>query len=83
MEIATTEKATKAEKYVDLFVPKGYVNEEETLFISVNEKNYLLPRGKTSRVPLCVKEEYDRAMRAQQKLDEKSSALLEKAKQPI
>ena len=74
----TTEKG-----YVDLFVPKGYANDEPNLFISVNGKNFLLPRGKTSKVPPEVKEEYDRAMRAQEALDAKSEALLEKAKQPI
>jgi hypothetical protein len=77
--MATTNK----EGYVDLFIPKGYANDEPNFFISVNGKNYLLPRGKTSKVPLCVKEEYDRAMRAQEALDAKSEALLEKAKQPI
>lgn len=77
--MATTNK----EEYVDLFIPKGYANDEPNFFISVNGKNFLLPKGKTSKVPLCVKEEYERAMRAQQALDEKSEALLEKAKQPV
>ena len=78
--MATT---TNKEEYVDLFIPKGYANDEPNFFISVNGKNYLLPRGKTSKVPPEVKEEYDRAMRAQEALDAKSEALLEKAKQPI
>ena len=71
------------EGYVDLFIPKGYANDEPNFFISVNGKNFLLPKGKTSKVPTYVKEEYDRAMRAQEALDAKSEALLEKAKQPI
>ena len=71
------------EGYVDLFVPKGYANDEPNFFISVNGKNYLLPKGKTSKVPPCVKYEYERAMRAQEALDAKSEELLEKAKQPI
>jgi hypothetical protein len=79
-----TEKATEAQKgYVDLFIPKGYANDEPNFFISVNGKNFLLPKGKTSKVPPYVKEEYDRAMRAQEALDRKSEALLEKAKQPV
>ena len=78
--MATT---TNKEEYVDLFIPKGYANDEPNFFISVNGKNYLLPKGKTSKVPACVKEEYDRAMRAQEALDAKTEALLEKAKQPI
>ena len=77
--MATTNK----EGYVDLFIPKGYANDEPNFFISVNGKNFLLPKGKTSKVPVYVKEEYDRAMRAQEALDAKSEALLEKAKKPI
>ena len=71
------------EGYVNLTVPKGYANDEPNFFISVNGKNFLLPKGKTSKVPPYIKEEYDRAMRAQEALDAKSEALLEKAKQPI
>lgn len=83
--MATTEntRAIKKEEKVDLFIPKGYANDEPNFFISVNGKNFILPKGKTSKVPQYVKEEYDRAMRAQEALDAKSEALLEKAKQPI
>lgn len=82
--MATTEtKVEMTDDKVDLFVHKGYVGEEENILISVQGKNWLLPRGKTSRVPLCVKYEYERSLRAQQKLDETVNALLEKAKQPI
>ena len=80
-ETTTTKKAK--EEYVDLFIPKGYANDDPNFFISVNGYNYLLPKGKTSKVPPCVKEEYDRAMRAQEALDAVSEELLEKAKQPI
>lgn len=74
---------TNKENYVDLFIPKGYANDEPNFFISVNGKNFILPKGKTSKVPDYVKEEYDRAMRAQEALDKKSEALLEKANKPI
>jgi hypothetical protein len=77
--MATTNK----EGYVDLFIPKGYANDEPNYFISINGKNFILPKGKTSKVPQYVKDEYDRAMRAQEALDAKSEALLEKAKQPV
>ena len=77
--MATTNK----EGYVDLFIPKGYANDEPNYFISINGKNFILPKGKTSKVPQYVKDEYDRAMRAQEALDQKSEALLEKAKQPV
>ena len=79
--MATT--TTNKEEYVDLFIPKGYANDDPNFFISVNGKNFILPKGKTSKVPPYVKEEYDRSMRAQEALDEKTEALLEKAKQPI
>jgi hypothetical protein len=77
--------ATTANKsdYVDLFVPKGYANDDPNLFISINGKNYILPKGKTSKVPPCVKAEYDRSMKAQEIQDENNEKLLEKAKQPI
>ena len=55
----------KTAKRVKLFVPRGASNEEQNLFISVNGKNYLLPRGKESSVPAEVAAEYNRAMRAQ------------------
>ena len=71
------------ENYVTLYVPKGYVSDDPNVFISINGKNFILPKGKTSKVPQYVKDEYDRAMRAQEALDAKSEALLEKAKQPI
>ena len=77
--MATTNK----EGYVDLHIPKGYANDEPNYFISINGKNFILPKGKTSKVPQYVKDEYDRAMRAQEALDAKSEALLEKAKQPV
>lgn len=82
--MATAEKTTATEeKYVDLFIPKGYANEEPNLLISINCKNFVLPRGKTSKVPTYVKEEFDRAMRAQEIFDKNSESLLEKAQKPI
>ena len=70
------------ENYVDLTVPKGYINDDPNVFISLNGKNYLLPKGKTSRVPLAVKTEYERSVRAQEALDTRSARLLEKPAKP-
>ena len=70
------------EGYVNLTVPKGYANDDPNLFISINGKNFILPKGKTSRVPAYVKEEYDRSQRAQEALDATSAKLLEKATKP-
>jgi hypothetical protein len=71
------------EAYVELYVPKGYASDDPNVFISLNGKNYLLPKGKTSFVPPAVKAEYERAQRAQEALDTKSAALLEKAARPL
>ena len=83
--MASKENVTKTsnEDKVELFVPRGYANDEPNLMIGVNGVNYLLPKGKTSRVPCAVKAEYERAVRAQEALDAKSASLLEKAAKPF
>ena len=64
------------EERVDLFVEKGYANDEPNLLIAVNGVNYLLPKGKTSNVPKFVAEEYYRSRKAQQALDEQVDKML-------
>lgn len=71
--------ATK-EQRVDLFIPRGYVNDEPNLFISVNGVGYLLPKGKTSKVPQFVKDEYDRCERARAIMDEHIDQMVEASK---
>lgn len=77
----TTEKKTKAtttaEKRVEIHVPKGYANDEPNLLISVNGVNYLLPRGKTSKVPEFIAEEFYRSQKAQEALDKRVDEMLE------
>jgi len=63
---------------VEVFVPKGYVNEEPNLFVSVGGVNYLLPRGRTSLVPPAVAYELERSRKAQEALDRKIGQLLER-----
>lgn len=70
----------KKDERVELFIPKGYANDEPNHFIAVNGVTYLLPKGKTSKVPPFVKEEYERAQKAQQKMDEHIDQMLEAAK---
>ena len=78
--MASTETAATAkEKYVDLFVQKGQANDDPNVFISIN---FVLPKGKTTKVPVYVKEEYERSLRAQEAFDETSAKLLEKATKP-
>lgn len=71
----------KAER-VELFIPRGNASDEPNLFISVNGKSYLLPKGKKSMVPVEVKAEYERALRAQERYDATVEELLAKAKEP-
>lgn len=80
--MATTTKNNE-EGYVSLFVPKGLANDEPNEYISVFGKNYVLPKGKTTKVPPCVKYEYERSQRAQEALDAKSEELIEKTKHPV
>lgn len=81
----TENKAPKAtetvtDNRVEIFVPKGYANDEPNLFISVNGVNYLLPKGKKSLVPAFVAEEFHRSQRAQERLDDTVDKMLEASK---
>lgn len=75
--------ATNNEKRVELYIPKGAANDDPNQFISVNGVGYLLPKGKKSMVPLHVKEEYERSVAAQSKMDEHVDELLEAANKPL
>ena len=68
------------EDRVEVFVERGYANDEPNLFISVNGVNYLLPKGKKSLVPAHVAKEYYRSKRAVEKQDEKMEQMLEASK---
>lgn len=73
---AKAETVAPVEERVDLFVPKGYANDEPNMMISVNGVNYLLPRGKTSKVPKHIAEEFYRAQKAQEYLDKHVDKML-------
>lgn len=75
-----TEKTTTAPEKVDLFVPKGYANDEPNLLIAVNGVNYILPKGKTSKVPKFVADEFYRSQKAQEALDKRMDEMLEASK---
>ena len=72
LQQATAKKDEPAaeEERVEVFIPKGYANDEPNLFIAVNGVSYLLPKGKKSLVPKHVAEEYYRSVKAQQIQDE-------------
>lgn len=75
-EVKTEDVKTEEIKTEEIFVPKGYVNEEPNLLISINGKNWVLPRGKTSTVPYYVAEEFRRSQRAQAIMDEHIDSML-------
>lgn len=77
--MATTEKKTPAvetvpaedvELRVEVFIPKGYANDEPNLFVGVNGKSFLLPKGKKSVVPKYIADEIERSRKAEETLDE-------------
>jgi hypothetical protein len=78
--MATNETKTPKENRVEVFVPKGYANDDPNFPIGINGVNYLLPRGKKSMVPDFVAEEFYRSQRAQDKLDETMEQMLEASK---
>ena len=73
-------KVKAVEDRVDVYIPRGNANEEPNFFVSVNGVNYLLPKGKTSKVPAHIKEEIERAQRAQERLDATIDKMLEASK---
>ena len=71
---------TTKDNRVEVFVPKGYANDDPNLFVSVNGVNYLLPKGKKSLVPAHVAAEIERSKRAAEIQDEKMEQMLEASK---
>lgn len=73
--------ADRKEEWVEIFIEKGSEMDEPNLMVSVNGKNYLLPKGENSKVPPEVAYEIRRSRNAQRRLDKTKSELLEKAAQ--
>lgn len=74
-----SETTNTTKKLEEVFIPKGNAQDEPNLFVSVNGKNYLLPKGKTSKVPPDVAYEIKRSQRAQERYDETVDKLKEQA----
>ena len=72
--------ANKKEDLVEVTIPRAYVNEDPNFFVGVNGVNYLLPKGKSSKVPKAVAEEFYRSQKAQETRDSNSDKLLEASK---
>lgn len=75
-----TVEEPKVEEKVELFIPRGAANDDPNFFISVNGVNYILPRGKKSMVPPHIKAEYERSVKAQERMDENIDKMLEASK---
>lgn len=72
----------KKDDFAEIFIERAGANEEPNLMVGINGVNYLLPKGKTSRVPRAVYEEILRSRRAQAAADEAIDGLKEAANQP-
>jgi anionic cell wall polymer biosynthesis LytR-Cps2A-Psr (LCP) family protein len=73
----------KEKELVALSIPRDSSSNDPNLFISVNGKNYILPKGKTSMVPPHIAAEYHRAERAKNVTAEHIEEMLEATKQPV
>lgn len=79
--MATTKTdAIDNDKRVEVFIPKGAANDDPNLFVSVNGVNYLLPKGKKSKVPPEIAAEIERSQKAQEEMDNHIDEMLEAAK---
>lgn len=79
--MAEETKTTKTkDTRVEVFIPRGAANDDPNYFVGVNGKIYLLPRGKTSKVPPEVAAEIERSNKAQETLDSRKDEMVSKAK---
>ena len=62
--IAQTEAANKAaEELVDYYVDLGSLRSNKNIEVSINGKQYIIPRGKPVRIPRKVKEVVENALK--------------------
>lgn len=78
--MATTNATKTTEELEEISIPKGYANDEPNLLVGVNGVNYLLPKGKKSKVPKHVADEIRRSWRAQEDMDQHIDEMLEASK---
>lgn len=77
---ATKTDAIENDNRVEVFIPKGAANDDPNFFVSVNGVNYLLPKGKKSKVPPEIAAEIERSQKAQEEMDDHIDEMLEAAK---
>lgn len=74
------EAKKQSEELIEIFVERAQGKEDPNLFVGINGSNYLLPRGKTSKVPKDVYDEIMRGRTAQAAADDNIDNLKEAAK---
>ena len=68
-------------KTVKVFIERGASHEDPNYFVSVNGKNFILPRGQESEVPEYIAEEIYRSRRAEARYNKTREAELKKAQE--
>lgn len=61
---AAAEKLPDPYELEEIFIPRAGAKEDPNLFVSVNGKNFLIPKGKKSKVPRYIADEIRRSERA-------------------
>lgn len=80
-ENTTAGETAENDGLVEITIPRGQSNEDPNYFVSVNGVNYLLPRGKKSRVPPHIAAEINRARAAEEAYFRKQEELIAEAGQ--
>ena len=57
---AAAEKLPDPYELEEIFIPRAGAKEDPNLFVSVNGKNFLIPKGKKSKVPRYIADEIRR-----------------------
>lgn len=70
----------KNTEYEEIWIPRAQANEDPNKFVGVNGVNYILPKGKKSKVPKAVADEIRRSQDAQAEADDRSARMEEAAK---
>lgn len=68
------------EEREDIFIERAPSGDDPNLLVSINGKNFLLPRGEISNVPKYVADEIRRSQRAQSQYDRRSRQMIEASK---
>ena len=72
--------ASKKTDRVTVTLPRAHKGEEPDLFVSINGKAYLVPKGETSEVPPEVAEEIARADKAEKRMYDEAAEMQAAAK---